>query len=204
MTLSERETAEITAANRSGRRPIVLVHGPARRPESWRSWRELLELAGYATVAAESGVAADDHDVAALVEHTSALVDRLDEAPVLVGHGTGGLAVQVVAGHGEVAGTVAIAPVASRGVLGSRAAVRAKVDRKNPERGPMLVVAGEDDEVTPVEVVRAEHRKQSKASAQPTELEVVAGGGHDLVADSHWQEVVDLVITFLDGVDLQP
>ncbi len=49
--ITERESAEVDAANASGRQPVVFVHGLWLLANSWDSWRKLFEEAGYATLA---------------------------------------------------------------------------------------------------------------------------------------------------------
>jgi non-heme chloroperoxidase len=46
-----REKSEVDAANRSGRQPVVFVHGLWLLPPSWEAWRALFGEKGYATVA---------------------------------------------------------------------------------------------------------------------------------------------------------
>ena len=45
--ITEVEQAEIDAANRSGRQPVVFVHGLWLLPSSWDRWRTVFEEAGY-------------------------------------------------------------------------------------------------------------------------------------------------------------
>ncbi len=55
-------------------------------------------------------------DVAAYQQQ---IIERLDRKPALVGHSFGGLLVQILAGRGLSAVTVAIDPAPTRGVLPS-------------------------------------------------------------------------------------
>ncbi len=71
-----------------------------------------------------------------------------------------------------------------------------KVDEKNPARGPMLVVSGEDDNIVPFALANAAYKKQRKNSAA-TELVEIPGVGHSLVIDSHWSEVAGAAYDFL-------
>src|SRR6185295_5676695 len=50
-------------------------------------------------------------------DHTSEIIDALDKKPALIGHSTGGLLAQMLAGRGLSAATVAIDPGVFRGVL---------------------------------------------------------------------------------------
>src|SRR5262249_51379423 len=50
-------------------------------------------------------------------QHTIGVMDELDKKPVLMGHSTGGLVAQMLAGRGRAAATVAIDPGIFRGIL---------------------------------------------------------------------------------------
>jgi non-heme chloroperoxidase len=73
----------------------------------------------------------------------------------------------------------------------------AKADKRNPDRGPMLVVSGEKDHIVPWALANAAYKRQRRNSA-PTEIVEIPGVGHSLVIDSHWREVADAALTFLE------
>src|SRR5262249_49957100 len=52
-----------------------------------------------------------------VADHTAAVIGRLDKKPIVMGHSTGGLVAQMLAGRGLAAATVAIDPGVFRGVL---------------------------------------------------------------------------------------
>ena len=52
-----------------------------------------------------------------MADHYAEVIGRLDKQPALIGHSFGGLLVQIVAGRGLSAATVAIDPAPFRGVL---------------------------------------------------------------------------------------
>src|SRR6187397_1300099 len=52
-TITEREAAEVAAANASGKQPVVFIHGLWLHASSWGTWRERFESEGYATVAVD-------------------------------------------------------------------------------------------------------------------------------------------------------
>src|SRR4029077_4266418 len=52
-----------------------------------------------------------------VADHTTEIINALDKKPVVMGHSTGGLLAQMLAGRGLSAATVAIAPGIFRGVL---------------------------------------------------------------------------------------
>src|SRR4029079_11319143 len=55
----------------------------------------------------------------------------------------------------------------------------AKVDTKNPERGPMLIIVGENDHQAPDAIAEASYKKQ-KRNKSVTEFAVIAGRGHSI------------------------
>jgi non-heme chloroperoxidase len=71
-----------------------------------------------------------------------------------------------------------------------------KVDTKNPERGPMLLVGGDNDHTVPPSVVHAAFKKQHR-NPGVTEMTTVPGRGHALTIDGRWQEVADTALTFV-------
>jgi non-heme chloroperoxidase len=72
----------------------------------------------------------------------------------------------------------------------------AKVDTKNPERGPMLIISGEKDHTVPWAVAKASYRKQLRNDAV-TELAGIPGRGHSLTIDHGWAEVADTALQFV-------
>ena len=72
----------------------------------------------------------------------------------------------------------------------------ARVDTKNPERGPLLIIAGEDDNTVPLAISHAIY-KQQKKNPGLTELVEVPNRGHSLTIDHGWEEVADLAIDFV-------
>ncbi|MGQ0465810.1 MAG: alpha/beta hydrolase [Sporichthyaceae bacterium] len=274
-TNTANEQSQIDAANASGRRPVVFVHGLWLLAGSWQRWTDLFESRGYATVAVDwpgdaASVAealADPQQIAGtkvgqVADHVAEVVGKLDRKPILIGHSFGGLLVQIVSGRGLAAATVAIDPAPFRGVLplpvatlrsvfpvlhnplnwkravaltpaqfrygwtntltetesqelqrtfhvaapgaplfqGATANVnpwtRAKVNTKNPERGPVLIVAGEKDNTVPWAMAHAAYKRQKRNSAL-TEIVEMPNRGHSLIIDSGWTEVAETALEFL-------
>ena len=144
-SISERENREIEAANASGNTPVVFIHGLWLLPSSWARWADFFKQAGYAPLAPdwpddpETVEQARAHpDVLArktlkqVADHTTEIIGALDQQPVVMGHSTGGLLAQMLAGRGLSAATVAIDPGVFRGVLPLPASVLRGV-------GPFLV-----------------------------------------------------------------
>jgi pimeloyl-ACP methyl ester carboxylesterase len=129
-TITERETEQIEAANASGRTPVVFIHGLWLLPSSWDNWVGLFEENGYAGVTpnwpddpktvvearAEPEVLANKN-LAQVADHTADVIGKLSKKPAVMGHSTGGLLAQMIAGRGLSAATVAIDPGPFRGVL---------------------------------------------------------------------------------------
>jgi predicted esterase len=71
----------------------------------------------------------------------------------------------------------------------------------NRTRGPLLLIAGaEDNTVPPVLVTRA--RNAYRTSPAVTELKEVAGRGHSLTIDSGWRELAAYCLAWLQSKGL--
>lgn len=77
-----------------------------------------------------------------------------------------------------------------------------KVDKKNPERGPLLIVTGEDDHIAPTALAKAAYSLQSKNQGI-TRLVEIPDAGHSLVIDRRWNEVADVVLDFFAEVGIE-
>ena len=271
-----RTTAEqIEHANATGLTPVVFMHGLWLLPSSWDRWAALFDQAGYASVTPgwpddpETVEQANAHPevfahktVGQVANHYAELVGQLKKKPAIIGHSFGGLLVQIVAGRGLAAATVAIDPAPFRGVLplpfsalksaspvlanpaninravpltfeqfryGFANAVsedeakelyktfavpasgaplfqaatanlnpwtEAKVDTKNSDRGPLLIISGEKDNTVPWAIANASFKQQTRNQAV-TEIVEMPNRGHALVIDSGWREVADTALAFV-------
>ncbi|MGG7466279.1 alpha/beta hydrolase [Plantibacter sp. YIM 135347] len=72
-----------------------------------------------------------------------------------------------------------------------------KVDTKNPERGPLLLISGATDNTVPTSMVEAAYKLQSKHHRDDTELVTIPDRGHSLTIDSGWKEVADTALEFV-------
>jgi non-heme chloroperoxidase len=72
----------------------------------------------------------------------------------------------------------------------------AKVNSKNPERGPLLIIVGERDHTVPPAIAKAAYGRQ-KRNEGVTEFAKIPGRGHALTIDSGWREVADLALAFV-------
>jgi non-heme chloroperoxidase len=72
----------------------------------------------------------------------------------------------------------------------------AKVDTKNPDRGPLLIIDGEKDHTVPWAIANASYKRQ-KRNPGVTEIIKMANRGHALVIDSGWREVADTALGFV-------
>jgi pimeloyl-ACP methyl ester carboxylesterase len=198
-----------------------------------------------------------------VADHTTEVINALDKKPAIVGHSTGGLLAQMLAGRGLSAATVAIDPGVFRGVLPLPASVlkgvgpfllnpltrgraitltfkqfkygwtnaldeneakelydafhvacsglalaqmgnanlnpwtQAKVNTKNPDRGPLLILDGEKDHTVPWAIAHAAYKRQRRNNAV-TEIVKVPNRGHSLTIDHGWREVAQTALAFVE------
>jgi non-heme chloroperoxidase len=71
-----------------------------------------------------------------------------------------------------------------------------KVNTKNPDRGPMLIVSGEKDHTVPHVLAHAAYERQRKNTGV-TEFTEIPNRGHALTIDDGWQEVADIALAFV-------
>ena len=129
-SISERERREIELANASDKTPVVFIHGLWLLPSSWANWADFFKQAGYAPLTpdwpgdpATVDAARANPEVLAkktlkqVADRTTKIINALDKKPAVMGHSTGGLLAQMIAGRGLSAATVAIDPGVFRGVL---------------------------------------------------------------------------------------
>src|ERR687894_1930694 len=274
-SISERESREIEAANASGNTPVVLIHGLWLLPSSWANWVDFFKQAGYAPLTPDwpddpetIEAARAEPEVLArktleqIAGHTTEIIRALDRKPAVMGHSTGGLLAQMLAGRGLSAATVAIDPGIFRGVLplplstlraagpfllnpltrrraitltfdqfkygwtnalgedearrlydtyhvaGSGIALtqmananlnprtESKVDTKNPDRGPLLILDGEKDHTVPWAIANAAYKRQ-KRNPGVTEIKKIPNRGHSLTIDNGWREVAQTALDFI-------
>jgi pimeloyl-ACP methyl ester carboxylesterase len=72
----------------------------------------------------------------------------------------------------------------------------AKVDTKNPERGPLLIMDGEKDHTVPWAIANASYKRQARNKGV-TEIVKIPNRGHALTIDSGWREVADIALAFV-------
>jgi pimeloyl-ACP methyl ester carboxylesterase len=266
---------DVAQCNATGRTPVVFIHGLWLLPSSWDRWAALFQDNGYtalkpgwpddpATVEeanAHPEVFANK-TVGEVADHYAAVIDTLNQKPVVIGHSFGGLLTQIVAGRGLSAASVAIDPAPFRGVLPlpisalksaspvlanpanrNRAVpltyeqfrysfanavseaeakelyetyavpaagaplfqaasanlnpwTEAKVNSKNPERGPLLIISGEKDHTVPWAIANASFKKQRR-NPGVTEIIEMPGRGHALTIDSGWRDVANTALAFV-------
>jgi non-heme chloroperoxidase len=274
-TIIDQELEQIRQANASQATPVVFVHGLWLLPSSWANWADFFNRAGYAPLTPvwpdDPGTVEEaraNPDVLAkkslrqIADHTTEVIEALDRKPVIMGHSTGGLLAEMLAGQGLAAVTVAIDPGVFRGVLplpastlkvagpflinpawrgraitltfdqfkygwanaldedeakelydtyhvaGSGIALaqmananlnpwtESKVDTKNPDRGPLLIIDGEKDHTVPWAIANAAYKRQ-KRNPGVTEIVKMPNRGHALTIDHGWREVAETALTFV-------
>ncbi len=72
----------------------------------------------------------------------------------------------------------------------------AKVDPKNPARGPLLIIDGEKDHTVPWAIANAAYKRQKRNDAV-TEIKQIPNRGHALTIDSGWREVAQTALDFV-------
>ena len=72
----------------------------------------------------------------------------------------------------------------------------AKVDTRNPDRGPLLIIDGEKDHTVPWAIANASYKRQKRNEAV-TEIKKIPNRGHSLTIDSGWREVADTALAFV-------
>jgi non-heme chloroperoxidase len=274
-SISERERKEIEAANASGNTPVVFIHGLWLLPSSWANWAEFFQDSGYAPLTPDwpddpetvEGARAEPEVLAKktlkqVADHTTEVIRALNRKPVVMGHSTGGLLAEMLAGRGLSAVTVAIDPGVFRGVLPlpastlksagpflidprtrSRAITltfdqfryawanaldekearelydtyhvaasgislaqmgnanlnpwtESKVDTRNPDRGPLLIIDGEKDHTVPWAIANAAYKRQLR-NPGVTEIVKMPNRGHSLTIDHGWREVARTALDFV-------
>ena len=273
---TDQEIEQIARANSTTATPVVFIHGLWLLPSSWDRWAALFEDAGYAALTpswpddpetvegarAEPDVLANK-TLKQVADHTAAIINALERQPAVIGHSTGGLLAQMLAGRGLSAATVAIDPGVFRGVLPLPGSVlkgvgpflvnprtrgraitltfdqfkygwtnaldeqesrdlydtyhvagsgislvqmgnanlnpwtEARVDTKNPDRGPLLIIDGEKDHTVPWAIANAAYKRQ-KRNPGVTEIVKIPNRGHSLTIDHGWREVAETALTFVE------
>jgi len=274
-TITDRELEQVERANATTATPVVFVHGLWLLPSSWANWADLFRQAGYAPLTpdwpddpASVDEARAHPDILAkktlkqVAAHTTEVIDALAKKPAVIGHSTGGLLAEMLAGRGLSAATVAIDPGVFRGVLPLPASVlkgvgpflvnpltrgraitltfdqfkygwanaldekeakdlydtfhvagsgislvqmgnanlnpwtEAKVNTKNPDRGPLLIIDGEKDHTVPWAIANAAYKRQRR-NPGVTEIVKIPNRGHALTIDHGWREVAEIALAFV-------
>lgn len=273
--MTEREREQVERANASSATPVVFVHGLWLLPSSWDNWAALFEDAGYVALTPswpgdpETVEEARAHPDALAKKtlkqtavHTAQIINGLNRKPAVIGHSTGGLFAQMLAGRGLSVATVAIDPGIFRGVLplplsvlrgvgpflidprtrgraitltfdqfkygwanaldeeeakelyeryhvaGSGISLvqmgnanlnpwtEAKVNTKNPRRGPLLIIDGEKDHTVPWAIANATYKRQ-RQNPGVTEIIKMPDRGHALTIDHGWRDVAETSLAFV-------
>ncbi|MEU8711805.1 MULTISPECIES: alpha/beta hydrolase [unclassified Streptomyces] len=110
--------------------PVVFVHGLWLHSTSWQPWIDLFREEGYEpsapgwpgdpdTVeeARQNPESIAGHGIDDVVEHYAALIAKLPERPIVIGHSFGGMIAQKLLGQDRAAAAVAIDAAQIKGVL---------------------------------------------------------------------------------------
>ena len=74
---------------------------------------------------------------------------------------------------------------------------QAKVNTKNPDRGPLLIIDGEKDHTVPWAIAHAAYKRQRRNPAV-TEIVKIPNRGHALTIDHGWREVAQTALDFVE------
>jgi pimeloyl-ACP methyl ester carboxylesterase len=72
----------------------------------------------------------------------------------------------------------------------------AKLNPKNPDRGPLLIIDGEKDHTVPWAIANASFKRQ-RHNQGITEIQKVPDRGHSLTIDDGWREVAERALAFV-------
>ena len=73
----------------------------------------------------------------------------------------------------------------------------AKLDPRNPDRGPLLIIEGEKDHTVAPAIANAAYKRQ-KHNEAVTEFEKIPNRGHALTIDHGWREVAEKALAFVN------
>ena len=72
----------------------------------------------------------------------------------------------------------------------------AKVNTKNPDRGPLLIIEGEKDHTVAPAIAKSAYKRQRR-NAAATEFVQFPNRGHALTIDHGWREVAQRALDFV-------
>jgi pimeloyl-ACP methyl ester carboxylesterase len=72
----------------------------------------------------------------------------------------------------------------------------ARLDPANPDRGPLLIIDGDQDHTVPWAIANASYKRQRR-NPGVTEIVKLPNRGHSLTIDSGWREVADTALRFV-------
>ncbi|HEX2708514.1 MAG TPA: alpha/beta hydrolase [Solirubrobacterales bacterium] len=98
--------------------------------------------------------------------------------------------------YNEFAVPAAGAPLFQAATANLNPWTEAKVNSKNPDRGPLLIISGEMDHTVPWPIANASFKRQ-KRNEGVTEIKEIPNRGHALTIDSGWREVCDTALEFV-------
>ena len=71
-----------------------------------------------------------------------------------------------------------------------------KVDTKNPQRGPLLIIGGDSDHTVPWAVADGAYKRE-RHNEGVTEIVKMPNRGHSLTIDDGWREVAQTALDFV-------
>jgi non-heme chloroperoxidase len=89
-------------------------------------------------------------------------------------------------------------PLFEAGLANFNPSSPAKVNTANPNRGPLLLIAGGNDHTVPPAIVKGTHRLYAKSPAV-TDYKEFADRGHSLTVDHGWRGIADASLAWLQA-----
>lgn len=77
-----------------------------------------------------------------------------------------------------------------------------RVNFENPDRAPLLLIAGEEDHLVPAHVVQSNYEHHKKSSAR-TDMQEFAGRSHLITSQEGWEQVADYASNWLEQLPEQ-
>jgi non-heme chloroperoxidase len=71
-----------------------------------------------------------------------------------------------------------------------------RVDAKNPDRGPLLIISSDSDHTVPWAIANAAYKRE-RQNPNVTEIVKLGGRGHALTIDSGWRDVAQRALDFV-------
>ncbi len=215
-----------TASDRSTEPPIVLIHGMWMTPLSWEHWASRYRERGHQVLTpAWPGLEGEPEEIRRdpsplqglsipdVIDHYEKIIRELGRPPIIIGHSFGGLYAQLLLNRGLGSNALSredsdavyeryyipgsARPFFQAGYANFNPNAATKVDYRNPNRPPLVLVTGAEDRICPPSVNEANFKKQRQAPTA-TEHKEYAGRCH-YPGQNGWEDVADYILAWTTG-----